>query len=530
MSSLTGLGRVVRLVLRHDRVRLPLWALALVGFIVSSAASLPPLYPDQESVDDYARLFGDNPALVAFAGPGYGFDDPNLGVVLVNETQLWACVGMALMSIFLVNRHTRQEEDAERTDLLRSSVVGRHVPVTAAVLVVCGAQLAIAATCAAGFVALGYDVSGSLALAGSFAACGLAFAGIAAVTAQVAGGSRASLGLAAGALGTAFAIRAVGDIGENALRWFSPIGWAQGVRAFAGERWWMLGLDLGFAVAMVVLALWFSTVRDVGSGLLSQRPGPARATRWMTRPVGLAFRLQRGSLGGWCVGLLLTGLVYGSIGDDIEEMIEENPAYADFLTQAGGVDITDAYFATAMAMLALLTTGFAVSSALRARSEEVSGRAESFLASPVPRSRWIGGHLVVTVGGTCLVMAAGGAGIGAAYAVVTGDAGQVVRMIGAALVTVPAILVLVGVAVAFFGVVPRWSLAVWGVLAASILVELFGELLRLPAWSRMVSPFHHLPDVPAEDIRVLPLVVLLVLAAVLAGIGVSGLRTRDIRS
>ena len=127
MTTLTGLGRLVRLILRLDRVRLPVWILGLVGFIVASAASLPPLYPDQESIDDYVRLFGDNPALVAFAGPGYGFDDPNLGVILVNEVQLWACIAVALMSIFLVNRHTRVEEDAERTDLVRSSVVGRLI-------------------------------------------------------------------------------------------------------------------------------------------------------------------------------------------------------------------------------------------------------------------------------------------------------------------------------------------------------------------------------------------------------------------
>ena len=111
MSTLTGLGRLTRLALRLDRVRLPLWIGLLGGLIVISAASLPPVYPDQQAIDSYAALFGDNPALIAFAGPGYGFDDPNIGVILVNETQLWGCIGVALMSIFLVNRHTRADED-----------------------------------------------------------------------------------------------------------------------------------------------------------------------------------------------------------------------------------------------------------------------------------------------------------------------------------------------------------------------------------------------------------------------------------
>ena len=135
-TTLTGVGRLIRFVLRRDRIRLSVWLVGLGAFIVISAASLPPVYPDQAAIDTYVRLFGDNPALIAFAGPGYGFDDPNIGVILVNETQLWGCIGVALMSIFLLNRHTRAEEDDERTDLLRSNVVGRHAPSAAAVAVV----------------------------------------------------------------------------------------------------------------------------------------------------------------------------------------------------------------------------------------------------------------------------------------------------------------------------------------------------------------------------------------------------------
>ena len=37
-----------------------------------------------------------------------------IGVILVNETQLWGMVVVALMSIFMVNRQTRAEEERER--------------------------------------------------------------------------------------------------------------------------------------------------------------------------------------------------------------------------------------------------------------------------------------------------------------------------------------------------------------------------------------------------------------------------------
>lgn len=530
MSTLHGIGAIVRLILRRDRVRLPVWMLGILGVVGGQSAALPPLYPDQRSIDDYVRLFGDNPALVAFAGPGHGFDDPNLGVILVNEAQLWGCIAIALMAIFLVNRHTRVEEDAERVDLVRSNVIGRHAPTAAAFAVVAGAVVVVSALLTVIFVALGFAAVGSVALGASYAACGLAFAAITALTAQLASGSRSSLGLAATALGAAFVLRAVGDIAGNPIRWASPIGWAQGVRPFAHERWWPLALAVAFAVGVVALAFLAASRRDLGSGILPTRPGPRRAPGWVTSPLGLAVRLQRGTVVGWAVGVFAVGIVYGSIGEDVEEMIRDNPAYADFLAQLEGVDLTDSFFATAMAMQALLAAGFAISAALRVRSEEAAGRAEPVLAAPVGRVRWVASHLVVAAIGTVVVIAAGGLGIGLAYAAVSGDAAEVPRLLGAALVTVPAVLVLAAVAVALFGASPRVALASWGALGFAVLVQLFGEPFRLPDWLQAVSPLHHLPGVPAEDVAALPLLALAGIAAALVAAGLAGFGRRDLRT
>jgi ABC-2 type transport system permease protein len=524
----TGALRLARLILRRDRVRLPIWILATAGVVVSSAASLPPLYPDQAAIEQYVSLATGNPAIQAFAGPGAGFDDPNIGVILVNETQLWGSVVMALMAIFLLVRHTRAEEDDERADVVRAAVVGRHAPLAAALGVVSAAVIVLSAALAVAFVALGYDAVGSVALAASLAAAGLTFVGVAAVAAQVAGTARAALGYSSAVLGAAFAIRAVGDAGLTWARWLSPLGWAQSGRPFAEERWWPLLLCLAVAAVLARLARVLQDRRDLGSGLVATHAGPPTAARWITRPAGLALRLQRPTVVGWAVGLVLTGALYGSIGDEMAGFIEDNPVYADLVAQQRGVDLTDSFFATAMATLALLTCGFAISSVLRLRTEERAGRAELLLSGPLGRTRWAGGQLVVAVLGTTLLVALGGLGVGIGYAAVIGEAGQVPRMVGAALVTVPAVLVLAGAAFAAYGTVPRAGLAGWGVLAAVFVISFFGELLGLPAWLRDLSPFTHVPAVPAEPMAWTPTVVMVAVAVVLIAIGLWGLRRRDL--
>ena len=110
------------------------------------------------------------------------------------------------------------------------------------------------------------------------------------------------------------------------------------------------------------------------------------------------------------------------------------------------------------------------------------------LAASVSRWWWAGSHLLVTVGGTVVVIASAGLGVGVGYAAVTGDAGQVVRLAAAALATAPAVLVLVGVAVALFGWLPRAAIAAWGALAVVTVIGVFATVLRLPRWLVLVSP------------------------------------------
>ena len=87
----------------------------------------------------------------------------------------------------------------------------------------------------------------------AFALAGLSFAAVAAVAAQVTQGAGAARGLGIAVLGGAYLLRAVGDAGgrrsTSPLSWLSPIGWAQQLRPYADERWWVLPLSRLVVVA-----------------------------------------------------------------------------------------------------------------------------------------------------------------------------------------------------------------------------------------------------------------------------------------
>ncbi len=428
----------------------------------------------------------------------------------------------------MVGRLTRGEEEVGRLELVRSLPVGPHAPTTSAMLTVAGMDVAVGALVAGSLVVQGLPTAGSLAFGLSFALVGFLFAGVALVVAQVSENTRVVYGTAGAVLGASFVLRAVGDIGDGTLSWLSPIGWAQKARPYAGERWWPFLVIVVASVALVAAAAVLSRRRDVGAGLVAPRAGRAHATPGLASPWGLALRLQRGSVVGWSAGVLFTGVAYGSIADSVDEFVKDNKALADIIAAQGTGSLADSYLAMSFRVLALVGAGFAIQSAMRLRSEETSLHAESILATAVSRMRWAAGHLSVAFGGTLVVLAVAGLSVGVSDAAVTGDIGVVAKSLGAAFAYVPAVWVVVGLTVALIGLVPRFAAAAWGFLTLCFVIGMLGQLLDLPAWVDDLSPFQHVPLLPAAGLTIVPLLALIAATLALTGLGLWGLRRRDI--
>ncbi|HSP28587.1 MAG TPA: hypothetical protein VLN74_08560 [Ilumatobacteraceae bacterium] len=522
-----GTRQLLWLVLRRDRFRGSLWMVGLVGLMALSASSVAALYQTPEQLESYARTVRGNSALIVQSGPGYGLNAPTVGAVVMNETALWLFIAVSLMSVFMVVRHTRTEEETGRAELVRAAPVGRHAALSAAMLGTLLVNVAIAVGNVAALLVAGLPVVGSMAFGASLVAIGMVFGGVGAVAAQVASSSRAALAAGGAAVGLSFVLRAIGDVGNGVLSWASPIGWAQAIRAYADERWWVLMVPLMATSALVALARSLQDRRDFGSGLVEPRTGRPEATAALSTPFGLAVRLQRGTLIGWTVGLAALAFFYGLVADQAEQIIEDNPDMADFFAQLGMGSVTDAFLSTAMLIMALFASGFTVSSVLRLRSEEMSGRVDPVLALPISRRRWAAGHLVVALGGTALLALVIGVAMGAGAALVLGDVARVAQLAAAGAVMVPAMWVLAGAAMLLDGVRPQWALATWALVAWVFVVAMFATVLDLPQWLSNLSPFEHVPALPAAPMTWLPLVVLTAIAAVSLAAGLAALDRRD---
>jgi hypothetical protein len=247
----TGTASLTRFVLRRDRIRIVIWIAAIAALVVTTVASVKGLYPTAADLRQAAVASQGNAAAIAFNGPAQALD--TLGGQVAFQVGAMGLVIVGLMNLLMIGRLTRGEEEAGRLELLRSLPVGPYAPPTAALLAVVGMDVILGAIVAVTLTAQGLPAAGSLAFGLSFTLFGVLFAALTLVAAQVSENTRVVYGMSGAVLGASFVLRAIGDIGNGAVSWLSPLGWAQKTRPFAGEQWWPFALIVAATAALVVL-------------------------------------------------------------------------------------------------------------------------------------------------------------------------------------------------------------------------------------------------------------------------------------
>jgi ABC-2 type transport system permease protein len=506
-SAVTGTARLVRQALRRDRVLLTVWTVLLVGVCYASAAAVESLYPTLHDRVSAAEAINGSPAIVALYGPI--LDVTSLGELCMTKLTVLYAVIVAVLFVVVVRRHTRVEEESGRTELLAGTAVGRHAPLLAAVTTGALVAVVIGLLSGLGAAAGGLPLTGSLAFGASWTGIGLVATGLTAVACQLAASARTCAAIAAGGIGMLYTLRAVGDTSADWLSWTTPFGWSTRLRAWSGTRWWVLLLYLALAAVLVAAAFVLRNRRDLGSGLVAARPGPATGSPRLADAVALAFRVHTATLAVWSAAAAVMAVTFGAIAPNIGDLLD-SPRAREMMQRLGGVGvIQETLLAAEISIIAVVLTCFGITVVSHGSADEHDGRTEQVLATATSRTRSLVATAVVALGGTVWLLLLTGVGVSLGYGGVDGDlVGSFADLVPAALAQAPAVCLVVALAALAWAWRSTWTYAGWALLAGFLTVGQLGELLRLPGWMIDLSPYTHVPAMPVDPFRPAPTLVM----------------------
>jgi ABC-2 type transport system permease protein len=503
-------GVLLRQRLRRDRWQLIVWVLIIGLLAIFSEASLSKTYGTASGRIEVMHLAIANPAILVLRGLPQG---TSLAAVTFFEIYTFLALLAGLMSTFLAVRHTRAEEESGRAELVAATQASRVTPTVATIVHGVIANILVAVVVALGFISTGLPADGSFVAGAAVGGAGIAFLAVGLFTSQLMSTSRGANGLAAAIVVLAYFLRGIGDAigtvkpdGVHMVSgwpsWLAPIGWGEQMDAWGTNTWWPLLLDLAFAAAVIAVVFLLQSQRDTGASMLAERSGRADARPALNGPLGLAWRLQWGTIVGWAAGGAATGALAGALGSVVSSSLANDPTLASMrkalatIGSGGSGSLTLVFVSAIFSIVGVLAAACATQVVVRLRQEEAGGTAEVLLATPLSRIRWLLEFMLVGVIAVVIVLAAAGLASGLS-AVAVGDPTSIIgQSFSAAVAQLPVALVYLGVLSLVFVVVPNWSIVIaWAALGLGAFIGVFGGFIGIPDWVHKLSPFTHTPVV-----------------------------------
>lgn len=528
-SIFSGTGKLLKHYLRRDRIVLPIWILLPILLIISQI-SFTKAMPDWQA---FIAELSASPVTSAILGP--------IIPLSLEGAILWRGLVQASIAVMFgagmtVIRHTRSEEASGRNELIFGRPVGRYANLTATLILSCGGSLLAGLLTACVLKGNGFASVGSLLVGLTLAASGCIFAGVGGLCAQIFERSGSARGCLFGGYMLTMVAMVANNMGggRTGWVWFAPEAWFRVTVPFGENNVWPLLVFIALSALPIMLSYVLLVRRDMGAGFIAQKEGSANASPRFNSSLALAWRQQKGGILVWAIGMAWLGGTMGVATPNISEAIsttftQMNALWASAIVELGN---QEAFIAILIYILGLMggLSVFAITSVQSLRREEKEHYAEMVLSRPVSRIKWMGSYLAVAFAGSVLILLVLGLASGLGWSIAEGEFSHFSRVLGMSLSKIPSVWTIIGIAALLYGWLPRIAPVLnWLILGLWIFIEMLWEV-GIASWSALQwTPFayaHYI--IPIHELAVLPLLILVGIAAVFTWLGFIGFRHRSI--
>ena len=503
-----GVFPLVKLILRRDRVKLPIWIFAIVLTAVSMPLAMHATMGSASDLADLQQHMSSGSAILSLISGTFQLINGNagLGSLTLIKAELFTAVLIAFFVGLLVIRHTRANEESGASEMILSGEVSRKAPLTAAILAAVSSLLIIVVLTALGMYFSVKGISGgwgrgaptvwngSWLFALEMGGIGLAFTGIAAIAAQLAGTSAGANAIFGGIIGLTYISRGIGDVFTKNLNemniwsWFSPFGWGEMTRSLTFANWKYLLIFAIMCPIFMVIGYFLLSKRDLGSGILPARKGRSRASKILRSKFGLAWHEQKTIFISWLIGNLVLVAVIGGMSNEIQGIYSGSDIMKGCIASLGGSTgslIVKTMLVGMLTYVAAMTLAFAIQCFAKMRSDESSGRLEILLSTKTSRYFWLAKNVFLTLACSVLMLGLSGFVVAVSANLSGAPEQNIAGFTFGTMAYFPVMVLAAGIYVLLFGILPRLAGAIcWALFSVFLFLQMFLSLfvvwLNLP--------------------------------------------------
>jgi ABC-2 type transport system permease protein len=456
----------------------------------------------------FAAALASNPAVGILYGESRQLDT-TAGYMVYRTLPFLGFIG-ALWALAAVTRLLRGQEEDGRLELL---LVGSDTLFGSLFKIIRGFMYSLGSAfvlCAALLVILGrfntvqVSAGASLFFAAAIFAPAVVFAAAGMLTSQLAATRRRAMIYGVVVMIGLFILRSVGNVVASLswLKYFTPFGWADKLHPVTGSDWmWFLPF-IALTVVLVLFAAYYVHNRDYNESIVADNDTAKPRYKLLSGPLGLSFRLLRGSLLGWLLATVYTSALVAAIAKTAVGAIGDSPALAKALGNITGSNalvlamLSFGGFFIALLMMVVAATGVG-----RLREDEAKGYLDNFLVSSVSRSRLVMERAFLLVSAMLVIDIVSSLAVWAVAIQQRIDVSAYSLIVGSLNFMGPAIMVL-GVGILIYGVKPRLaSYALYAWITWSFIVEMIASVVTISHYALSTSLLRQISMVPGAAVN-----------------------------
>lgn len=531
-ENFNGTSKIIQLFIRQHRFKISLWVLGIVGLSVIVALTYPEIYTTDADITGFAITIS-NPAMKAMLGSGYDVESYNVGAIFANEMLMFTSIALAVMNIMLMGSMTRDDEQAGRLEVIQSLPVGKLSDLMASVLLLLFTNLAINGLITIGLFTMGAEVftfERSLLYSTILTITGLIFAGITAVSAQLFESLQSTKQLTFGILILSYVIRMIGDVQNDMISLFSPLGWTTRTEVFVEDYWLpVLVLSIGFLLS-ISLAFFLKIKRDIYAGIFPSRKGKQHASSFLKTIPGFIWHLQKAKIISWFLLIFALSAAFGAILGELEAYFADIEILQVFLEGSAGSGMIEQFISYLFTIMSIFTLFPVITLMVGLKTEENERRIQHFYTRGVSRNKVFISYFTLAILSGVLMQFGISFGTFVTSQYILNDPISLKLFVQMSFIYLPAILFIAGFIAFLVGIAPNIIHSIWLYVGHVFIVLYLGNLLDFPKWAKKLSVFYYIPEYPHEEIKWLTLISLSVIGFGLFIIGLVGYNNRDIES